>query len=321
MNIRSLATRPGIILQAGALLLAISLEINGQIHFPGPSENPYWIECHFWKPDPYYYVEDIAIYYKSDTTINAITYNTLYHSGTWEYQAIGPYPNGPSGKINDELYAIIRQDTAENKVYLYSNSSEFLLYDFKTLETVTPYPKTFNNQGYDSLFVISQDSIMLNNTVHRKWNLVKMYNGIWHDSAFVSIIEGIGSTFGLIGEFGFKHENGDLLKCFYSDNTGIYPASLTICDRTFGIEDHIKKKEINVYPNPSDRAISIVVGSDVHRMEVMLSDLSGRTLMLKSLNAETTCMDLSLLDAGVYMLIFICEGRRIETRKLVVRGQ
>lgn len=305
----------------GIFILSLPGALTGQKTFPPPSENPYWIEKHAGLSMSDWIEYDIVVYYKSDTVIGSQTYNRLYRNGNWtSIYTLPPYYHY-SGTLNEELFAVLRQDTTTRKVYVFDNNTEVLLYDFKNLAAGAEYPNTHNNPSYmsDTLVVVSEDSTQLNNAMHRIWNLGHRHNGVVSDSAFVSIIEGIGSTFGLLAQLVPPFENFDELKCFYSDSTGIYPDSLLICDRTFGLEDQIREIKIKVYPNPADRALSILLGSNNDHMQVQLCDLSGRTLISRSLNNTTTSLDLSHLKDGLYVLVFIRENNMIETRKLVIR--
>jgi len=293
----------------------------GQINFPDPAENPYWIEWHFWKPSDNIIDDDIVVSYGADVTIGNKTYHKLFCSGVrLTVNLSGTWPTQYYSTINNDLYAIIRHDTSDSKVYLLKDTTEYLLYDFKSLETGAYYPKTYNNLYEDSLVVISTDSLVLNNRTHRVWNLANRYNGIYNDSAFVRIIEGIGSSFGVVGKFRWdKNESGDFLNCFNSDSTGIYPDSLLVCDRTFGVEEYKRFNKIRVFPNPAARYLTIQAENISHRIEVSLFDLSGRLLISNSLTSQIYCFDINHLEDGLYILVFRSEGQLLETQKLIIR--
>ena len=58
------------------------------------------------------------------------------------------------------------------------------------------------------------------------------FEGVVSDSAFVCIIDGIGSSLGIMANLVPPFENGDELLCFSKDNVVYYPDSTYNCDKT-----------------------------------------------------------------------------------------
>lgn len=74
-----------------------------------------------------------------------------------------------------------------------------------------------------------------------------------------------------------------------------------------GITDETAVKDFQIYPNPSDNFINIVLGGmDTQNSEIQVYDLSGRMVLVKPVSLttgdQTIQMDINTLESGVYLL-------------------
>jgi hypothetical protein len=300
------------------ILMSTFLTLNAQKFFPSPSDNPFWTEIHgglwtcFYPGCSGYYCScDMPVYYKSDTTINGTIYNRLYSYGLCS----GQYTNGPPPypcpfmwyyQEPESLFAIIRRDTVNKRVFLFDNGQDQLLYDFNSMVVGQNYPSTCTNDttyGYGRLVVVSIDSIYCNGFYLMKWGLGhkdSLMNVF--DSNFVSVIEGIGSTYGIKTMLMPPFENYDGLVCFSLNNIVLYPDSSFNCDIALNSLQYEPKNLFEIFPNPASDRISILVTNDGINGVLTISNINGQVLKEQSILTEHVIVDISNLSKGVYFV-------------------
>lgn len=306
------------------------LSVNSQQNFPLPSENPFWTESHasLWtctysdQCGGYYCECTTPVYYKTDTIINNMVYNRLYSRGVCHALWAGGPPVGDCPYIFDysnpeTLFAIIRQDTLNKIVYLWDYSKDTILYDFKNIIVGEPYPSTYNNPIQNNLIVVSEDSLLLNNVYVKKWNLAMNFEGVISDSAFVCIIDGIGSSFGIMANLTPPFENGDELLCFSKDNIVYYPDSTYNCDKTVEINETAENQSFSVYPNP---VLSILTVETDYAYKnscfVKIFSAAGTEIIKREINSSITNIDVSQLVKGFY-IVQLVNGKSVQSKKFV----
>lgn len=314
------------------LLISLSLvfSVNAQKHFPTPSDNPFWTESHamLWSCSTgdcsgYYCECTTPVYYKSDTVINGIIYNRLFSYGLCQGLYTGGAP--PQGcpflynyQNAESLFATIRQDTANNVVYILDNNEETILYDFNNINVGKAYPETFCTlQQSDSLMVIAEDSILLGNQYFRKWDLGIMYNGTIENPGFVSIIEGIGSTYGITAQLIPPFENHDELLCFSMNDNVLFPDNSYNCDKTVDMREYQSKPVFSIYPSPAENNITVET-VQVPGKECFLKIISstGLVILKMQVHDKITNIDINHLSNGLY-LVHYYDGKVFETLKLI----
>jgi len=306
------------------------LSVKSQQNFPLPSENPFWTESHasLWtctysnECGGYYCTCTTPVYYKTDTVINGLTYNRLYSRGVCHAIFAGGPPVGNCpftfNYTNPEsLFAIIRQDTLNKTVFIWDGVNDTLLYDFNNILVGQPYPPTYNNPIQNNLVVVSEDSLLLNHMYVKKWNLAMSFEGVVTDSAFVSIIEGIGSSFGILANLVPPFENGDELLCFSKDNLVYYPDSTYNCDKTVDINEQAVIQEFSIYPNPVQRTLTVET-EYAHKNScfVKIFSTEGREITRQEINSSTTSIDVSQLAKGFY-IVQLVNGNSVQSKKFV----
>ncbi len=86
-------------------------------------------------------------------------------------------------------------------------------------------------------------------------------------------------------------------------------------DDTVSIHNTLTAKDITLVPNPA--TLQVTVTSAVRIATVTLTDLSGREVLRKAVNAEQAVLDISTLPKGVY-LATIVTPEATTTKRLVV---
>lgn len=312
--------------------LLTTISVNGQMNFPLPRDNPFWMEeheysfgCEYTGPMGYcgWYIchPRLPLYYKSDTIINGISYNRLYaHFYTVSEYMFGELPTDcPSTFTNfypESLYAILRQDTINKIVYIWDDNSEHVLYDFKNIILGHDYPRTYNNRDSDSLIVVTEDTIFLENRYLRKWGLA-LKNEFTYETGFVSVIEGVGSTFGIITRLVPPFEPLDHLRCFSLNNDIVYTDSSFSCDNILGVDEYTRSPEFSIYPNPASNLVTIEL-ENINEQDCFIRIINTFGLEVsrfKVLNYKTY-IDISQYSKGMYFVL-LNNNKTIESRILI----
>lgn len=303
--------------------------VQAQNNFPTPSDNPFWLESHSLKwacstqgtyglCDGYICRCDRPVYYKSDTIINGNTYNRLYTRGICSGDYYSPAPAGcPQYFYYNEpewLLATIRQDTSNNIVYIRDDNqnTDVVLYDFN-LQVGQVYPNTYNNNSTDTLVVVSEDSIMIGNSYARKWELGIKSNDSIAWPGYVSIIEGVGSTFGIVSPLALPFENNHWLSCYSLDDIVLYPDSTAYCDKSIGIKSMDQEKlTFSLYPNPTKNYLNISINNMYPvKGELKVINVNGTEVFRSIVEEELTQIDIGFLCKGVYFIQFSNENHML----------
>lgn len=206
----------------------------------------------------------------------------------------------------------IRQDTLNKKIYIVptDSTSEKLLYDFSL--NVGDTVVSFLNETCPAIETIGAiDSIIVNGNYHRRLHLQGGCSGIQ-----IYYIEGIGSNFGLI----FPNNTGNLsnLICTKVNNQTYYPDSSTSCNLVTSVNSLDIDMAIDIYPNPSNNEINIII-PDTEKLTsntiTLLSPL-GQILITEKINSQKSIIDISSLPKGLYLLT-ISVNENIFTKKII----
>lgn len=270
-----------------------SLEVYSQtnIYHPFPDSNAHWHGVIFSgavPPYPGIIGNFDYILNGNDTIINSITYKKIIgFTGGWYKQLIG-----------------IRQDIANKKVIGIDGNTlqEFLLYDFAVNigDTIHFRPLV----DCDTISIVNSiDSVLVGSTFRKRINL----------DMNVSLIEGIGSTSGLVESNCF--EGGNLL-CYFTESNIVYSDSPWLC-KPNAIEEIDLKNNISIYPNPTKNYIKISFKRNLSFKHICLNDIYGRKLYeYKMKNSELT-IDINNYPIGLYFIVVIDEKQKTYTKTIL----
>ncbi len=238
-----------------------------------------------------------SITISGDTIINGLTYHKLIIPKLDQscYNTHSVYYNQYQGAI--------RQDIAQKKVFLWRGfSQEELLYDFNlkvgdTLRGVLEAsPTNCKNK------VLKIDSVIVGTGYRKMWvcgmgNIGSNYNKF-------SIIEGIGSTYGLILAYLINcvgHFDDYNLVCYNENGNVLYPASSgSSCQLITSINESSIEKEIIPYPNPVEDILTIQIPSGISEAYVRIYDLMGKIIVFQKINAGILTLSIDHLQKGLY---------------------
>jgi hypothetical protein len=203
-----------------------------------------------------------------------------------------------SGTSSFSVYkGAIREDSTLKKVFFVPPylGSEQLLYDFNLNvgDTVRGYLETYASPVD---IVQSIDSVLVGSNYRKRWHINNYYN--------ISIIEGIGSTYGLVepspGAMTDAQECS--LSCFKQDGQALYPSG-SPCELITSVMDPQKyTSSISVFPNPFNDELTINLSAGIDIVEIEITDLTGNVVLKDAVN-EMTDYKVKGLSSGTYFLI------------------
>lgn len=261
-------------------------------------------------------VNNRQYYYGADTVISGTTYHDLYldiyNMDYW----IGPGTCNPSCNASPNFYSStaqyaggIRQDISLKKIYFYpaGGNAEELLYDFD-LSLGDTLPLSYCNLITTNK-VNKIDSVLIGQNYHSRYWLWDYTMGTPspQDSGYVALIEGIGSTYGLLEPWVMPFEFYCGLSCVSIDSVTVYPMNGTSCNwLTAGISVPAGEKlTFTASPNPANE--STMISWNGNFSEIVVSDVTGRQLAVfrdipQKENDNQLELDLRTWPAGIYLV-------------------
>jgi hypothetical protein len=265
---------------------------------------------------------DYQLSITGDTLIGDHTYKKLQWFGVIHF-------NDPQGNCLSQFTGpytyysgAFRNDSLNHKVYYYPDfaSDEVLLYDFN-LQLNDRLPESFgygfgSNVGPDTAYVSGVDSVLVKGEYHKRYAISL---GDHYD--YVHIIEGIGSTFGLLGALYPPFEFGSSLICFMMDSVSAYNEWGNECDLVTVIPENIKKTAgFSITPNPVTSGTSVIrfeFGSAVYQLVV--TDPSGREILKQGHLQTGDVLNLEKLQPGIYLATIFHGKKALSAIRLVIQ--
>jgi hypothetical protein len=266
------------------------------------------------------YCEDISYSIFGDTLISNIVYHKLLKI-TISYPVGGNgmclynFPGGPT-----TTYAgSIREDSLQRKIYLLlpASSVDTLLYDF-TLnpgDTLRTYNACYFCNPNNPVTVTAIDSILIGTSYRKKWIIDGSSSGINN----ASIIEGIGSTLGLLEPM-INFEWGGTLLCFSQDNQTLYPMPVSgNCSLITSTGKFVTSPDIQIFPNPARQTFHVQSESIIS--DIKISNASGQIIYKNFFGQKYAEVNLANTHPGVYFLQLQSENKNIIQTKLLLINQ
>lgn len=238
-----------------------------------------------------------------DTTINGLTYHKLYETAVdnWIFAFGG---GGGTYSWNHLYIGSFREDSSK---HIYSintfNPIEELLYDFNLSvgDTLPASPNhtadiwisnidsIFDGSIYRKRYTLSADTIQANN-----WAI-----------NYVSIIEGIGSTHGLIWTLDPYFENGGELFCFKENGSIKYfDSTYANCSLVNLQENQFHHSSFSFSPNPTSEILNLKSEQPISfPLELFVIDMQGRLITQKAINTnDDLFLNVKSFAKGEYIL-------------------
>ncbi len=313
------------------LLIALCFgeKLCAQTFQPIPESEATWIQASFL----YYYgghehtTITNSISFSQDTLIGSEIYHTLKG-----HQIIQWADNWGQQNYTTETYTIpssnfyFRQDIPNKKVYTFSDNQDTLLYDFN-LTVGQIYPQTVTNVNYPNLLVMGQDSVLLlDGLYHKRWQLGT--NSI--DSAYISIIEGIGASSGFNLTLYPQFEQSSALMCLkvsenqvydgWMNNSSMVPAKYSEnCTKNVSLQDVVQANDvIKMWPNPCNDILIIYNYSESNLQKIRVSDVFGNIMIDVKTTSKEQKINLSNYEKGAYFIEITIDNHEKITKKIIV---
>lgn len=272
----------------------LSLHSISQVYQPFPGgPGAIWREFYIHHSGPIDRIEDRYSFTTGyDTIIQGKTYTTLWKNGvSTEYNQNNQVINEV---IEQETFAGAIREDSTRKIYYWANG-ENLLYDF----SLNVNDSLLGNYLWNlptSTYVSSIDSIFDGNIYRKQYHISEANVAI----DYIQLIEGIGSTWGLLNFFGALGPTWGNLYCFQDG-----PSNLILdtaqCIASSIAESPNVKNQISVYPNPSSSKVYIE-GSTMKIDKVEVYDLSNHLMSCHFGYDANYGIDISTLPTGLYII-------------------
>lgn len=292
-----------------SIILFASTVVAQSPYRPFPESDAAWVEEHGWLTsdgfNDFYTYSTRTIEFGTDTVVGGSTYHRLRSRGAGTATQIFPPNNSWPVVEPSRTLCLFRQDVNARQAFVYDTlaQQEVLWYDFNL--GLGDYPQTWDQPSDDGhVQVVVLDSMLLNDGWHRTWvlGLLDLNNGSPTDSAFCTIVEGVGSTYGLHTVHGLMppFEHGDDLNCHSRESLPVYPLGAAACDLSTSLVPVREEAVVlRVQPNPVAEVLT-VTGPALEGARYQLMSVQGRPLQEGVLRANT--IDIRAFPPATYLL-------------------
>lgn len=219
--------------------------------------------------------------------------------------------------VYNEYAGAFRNDSVGKKVFYFpqGGTSEVLLYDFN-LNLNDKLPETYYYQYVmDTSFISQIDSVLIGNEYHKRFGVSNSYS-----INYVYLVEGIGSSFGLLSSLDVPFEFGSTLLCFKQNDVAVYPEQGFDCVLVTGINDSPENiSGFTISPNPISSEVGVInMPKLAQPAELVIGDIIGNEV-LRIRNVEHgTVINTGRLNPGIYFYKVILGNRVYFTGKLQI---
>ena len=300
-----------------------------QTFHPIPESDAVWIQgsfLYFFNNHEHTTITN-SLSFGQDTVIGAEVYHTLQgHEIVQWVDGWGQQNYTTETYTTESPKVYFRQDIPGKKVYTFSENQDTLLYDFN-LSVGQIYPQTVTNINYPNLLVMGQDSVqLLDGLYHKRWQLGT--NSI--DSAYISIIEGVGATSGFNLIMFPQFEQSSDIMCMkvmenqlydgWANNSPIIPAKYSEdCAKNVSIKEiDPSNGDIKIWPNPCADLLTIRDNSERALHSIRISDVFGNTILEFNAISEEHRIDFSNYAKGTYFIDVIRFNQERTIQKIII---
>jgi Secretion system C-terminal sorting domain len=295
-------------------ILSLFGQAQTNVYYPFPTLNTVWREGFGGLFCPY--CSDYQDLLTGDTLIGSHIYSKITRTAINYYVDYYGYCTGIIIGSGTYYNGAFRNDSINKKVYYVPPSSinDTLLYDFN----LNLYDTLHQSYLYDSstmtmCFVDEIDSVLIGSKYHKEFRIA---NG--SIPPYLYLIEGIGSSSGLLAHLHPIFECGDDLKCVIENGVTIYPDSTYSCQLVDGGSEIICPIFLfKINPNPVSDWGVLNLSPPVNNLELSITNALGieieRIYNLK--NDER--IDLSKFQSGLYLYKVIKGTTIVSNGKLI----
>jgi hypothetical protein len=260
------------------------------VYYPLPTQNTYWREKESGNCSSF--CRDYQNFTAGDTLIGGKSYTKIWQSGYMMGTNYYGYCTGIIAWYYSYLYKAIRNDSVNKKVYVFDffYNTETLLYDFN-LQLGDTVPVSFSS-GYVSAI----DSVLVGSSYHKRFTISEVNHSLMDQY----LIEGIGSTSGLLKLVTFCFECCSDLGCVKQDGNTIYQR-IGPCNIITGTSNKLVPDfSCKISPNPCEGLVKIHFYPQAENVSLLLYNELGQIVMQKYNLSNEQDIDLASLKAGFY---------------------
>ena len=256
-----------------------------------------------------------------DTMINGYVHKKINRSYV-DYNLVNwtpPY-NPPAPPTSGYIGALKDDSLANKTFFVFPNSNtDSLLYDYNLAvgDTIKGFITQYFYTDYNNIAVLSIDSVLISAQYRKRWNA--LYNS---DSIY--IIEGIGSSVGLIEPFytyavDFRYRH---LVCL-NDSSGIlfssnYNSAMG-CNLIEGVNEINSENKVNCYPNPFSTQTTLQTNKFLNdAILIVYNSLGQQVKQINNISGHTIIFYRDNLPSGLYFMCLTQDNKIITTEKLVI---
>lgn len=329
-----------------AFFFCITAQAGAQTFLTIPDSGAFWSETYAECNPPIGTSTSTTyeLYSHGDTTINTFTYTKIYESGHGMNNFCGMFPSTipPDFTFQNQLRGFIRE-TGTGQVYYRSvqMTSDTLLFDYNRLIPGQEFPNCFI---YDSLlrasspgdlerfYVTFVDSVAYNSLLRRRYNITGYDTITSSQQTIGSIIEGIGSSFGLLNQLfyasGFGPSRNGALYCYREDNLPqllIGMGNSMGCFTFYSVPEGSRESvPFTISPNPAAANFEVRLPENyTGKAELVIYNLLGQPVYQFSKRAfdgnPVIRIDFGDMPAGMYEVHLRPENGIPGTRRLIIR--
>jgi hypothetical protein len=232
-----------------------------------------------------------------------ILVHTVETLGATEIHGDFTYTSLMQGPVEDPSQSyqagLIREDIENQKIYIYVNDQEYLLYDFDV--QVNDVIEIFSVGQLSPITITNIETVVINGISREKIS----FSDDWYNGYY---IEGIGSDRGIrdYNTAGIT-DYSPQLTCYYENNALVFdnPNDASTCGLTLSIDEKALLSSFAIFPNPSSDVLFIatsgLLSGEVFSMQII--DMLGNVVLTQQFMAfNKNQIDLSNLSTGSYII-------------------
>lgn len=277
-----------------------------------PSDSAMWKEWAYEVDASHMDSWDYQYFIQGDTIISGMTYHKVLKTGTFYQSSAASY----GYNYVNQYTGGIREDNSKH-IYFYPPlaTSEGLLYDFN-LNLGDTLGYWMNNDSPDN-WVSSVDSVLIGAQYHKRYFI----SGDTTSSIgrnYVALIEGVGSTFGLLGRLIPVFESESHLVCFSRDGIMQYnDGTTTTCNPVIiNVSENKREIDIKIFPNPT-RGEFYITSKTNEKRHIKMFNILGEQVYSIETQQEQKLINISQLPKGFYT-VQIQQKQEVVLEKIIV---
>ena len=283
---------------------------------PFPVSNAFWTE--FSGGYQCNCCADYSNIVSGDTLVFGQVYHKIHTHGAHYLTSPGGDCTHVFSYLIDFPNGAFREDTATRKVYYLPEGAlrDTLLYDFD-LSVGDTLPETYYNSSFSGFkFVTAIDSVAVGSLYHRRFAISTEYA-----PEYVHLIEGIGSTFGLLAYMDPPFEFGTFLACFSKNGYTVYPDTISECEiptATFSLPQ--SENSVSIYPNPFNENATLIIPVSWTGSTMDIYTMTGKLIRKVQITSSTFSIVRKNLAEGTYMYRLSKDGVSLASAKFQIRN-